>query len=116
MSLRPEALIQSELKEFLKKKGWWVKVVHGNMFQSGLPDLYAAHRKLGTRWIEVKHLKAYHFTRAQLECFQQMTLAGVGVWILTAATEEEYAKLFKPANWYQYLSSMGNSNGQRPPK
>lgn len=99
----PEAKIQDELIKFLEARGWFVKVIHGNVFQSGLPDLFACKRKYGSRWIEVKNPASYKFQATQLETFPRMMAEGVGVWILTAATEAEYNKLFAPANWYQYL-------------
>ena len=60
----------------------------------------------GTRWIEVKMPVGYRFTAAQLEVFPEFASKGVGVWVLTAATEEEYKKLFKPANFMWYLQVM----------
>lgn len=80
-----------------------VKETHGNIYMSGVPDLYAAHIKYGPRWIEMKNPGKYAFTNAQLEFFPQLASVGVGVWVLTAATDEEYQKLWQPANWYQYL-------------
>lgn len=100
---RPEAVIQEALIEFLKIRDWYVKVTHGNAMQSGLPDLYCCHRKYGPRWIEVKNPLAYSFTEAQKSNFPVMAANGAGIWILTAATEEEYKKLFREANWYVYL-------------
>lgn len=99
----PEAQIQEALIKFLTLKGWLVMSTHGNLFQMGFPDLYAASKRYGTRWIEVKNPVAFSFTPAQLEYFPKLVAAGVGVWILTAATESEYEKLFKPCNWYQFL-------------
>lgn len=78
-------------------------VTHGNMYQSGFPDLYATHSEYGPRWIEVKNPSAYSFTRAQMEHFPKLVANGTRIWILSAATEEEYAKLFKECNWYHYL-------------
>lgn len=99
----PEAKIQRELIDFLKVRDWLVKETHGNIYQFGFPDLYAAHRKYGQRWVEVKNATKYEFTPAQLEFFPQLVAHGIGVWILVAATEAEYEKLFKPCNWYHYL-------------
>lgn len=76
------------------------------MFQQGFPDLYITHRSYGTRWVEVKNLKAYAFTPAQLKTFPLMVAHGSGVWVMVAATEEEYQKLFKPCNWWHYLQIM----------
>jgi hypothetical protein len=71
-----------------------------------MPDLYATHRSHGIRLIEVKlpQLKGSKFTPAQLEVFPQLEKHGSGVWILTAANKSEYDKLFKPSNYWYYLS------------
>lgn len=76
------------------------------MYQSGFPDLYATHYKYGARWVEVKNPEKYCFTPAQLEWFPQFVSHGSGIWIMTAATDVEYEKLFKPCNWYLYLGVM----------
>ena len=99
----PEAKIQDALVKFLREREWFVKVIHGSTFQTGMPDLYIAKKKYGSRWVEVKNPKAYRFTAAQLETFPRMAAEGIGIWILTAATEEEYKKLFNYPNWHQYL-------------
>lgn len=90
----------------LTLKGWHVEVTHGNLYQFGFPDLYAMHRMYGTRWIEVKNPGKYQFTEAQLKTFPMWNAHGVGIWILTAATEEEYQKLFKSYNWIYFLQVM----------
>lgn len=99
----PEAIIQENLVKFLMERGWFVKITTGNMYQQGFPDLYICKRRYGTRWVEVKNPKSYKFTPAQMEDFPRLAAEGVGIWILTAATEAEYAKLFKPANWWTFL-------------
>lgn len=76
---------------------------HGNMYQSGFPDLFACHKLYGARWIEVKNPKSYKFTPAQLRYFPQICANGSGVWVLVAGTLEEYKKLFKRPNWHRYL-------------
>jgi hypothetical protein len=100
----PEAQIQDEIVKMLRHHGWHVMISHGTMFQVGWPDLYCCHTRYGHRFIEVKNPKAYSFTPAQLREFPQICANGSGVWILVAATNEEYEKLFKRCNWYQYLS------------
>jgi hypothetical protein len=55
------------------------------------------------RWIECKVKDHYAFTEAQLKNFPLMSAFGVGIWILTAATEEEYLKLWQPPNWHEFL-------------
>jgi len=107
----PEEIIQEEICKFLRIRGWFVKETHGNMYQSGFPDLRAAHPDYGTRWIEVKNPKHYVFTAAQLRDFPLMCAHRDFIWIMTAATEDEYAKLFKPCNWMMYLDVMKWNNG-----
>lgn len=104
----PEAKIQQEIISFLRMRGWLVKETHGNMFQSGFPDLYCSHPKYGMRWIEVKNQESYSFTPAQLIDFPLLSAHGTSIWILVAASEEEYAKLWKPANWYVYLVNLNH--------
>lgn len=102
----PEAVIQRGIIKMLRFKGWLVKETHGNMFQCGFPDLWCTHKRYGQRWIEVKNPKKYSFTPAQLEFFPQMCAHGSGVFILVAATDSEYEKLFREPNWLSYLSLM----------
>jgi hypothetical protein len=103
----PEAVIQDKIVAYLKVRDWYPVVTHGNIYQSGLPDLFICHFRHGHRWVEVKNPENYRFTGAQLEVFPKLCANGSGVWILTAPTEEEYAKLFKPYNWYMYLLGAG---------
>ena len=99
---RPEDLIVEQIKRYLREREWLVKKTHGNQFQSGLPDLYCHHKRYGQRWIEVK-TKVGKLESSQVEFFTELSAAGCGVWVLTGATDEEYAKLFHAANWYTFL-------------
>lgn len=101
----PEAKIQQAIIDMLRVKGWYTMVTHGNMYQCGFPDIFACHSTYGQRWIEVKKpkFKGSKFTSAQLEHFPKLCANGSGVWILTGATPEEYEKLFRKFNWWQYL-------------
>jgi len=92
--------------DFLKVRDWGVKETHGNMYQSGLPDLYIYHHRYGSRWLEMKMPDKYKFTAAQLITFPEFSAKNVGIWILTAATEYEYRKLMGPANWHMFLDVM----------
>lgn len=100
----PEAKIQDAIIGYLKTKDWFVKSTHGNAFQSGFPDLYATHSKYFGRWIEVKNPTSFSFTAAQLRDYPKFGAFGSPIWILTAATDEEYIKLFKPANISEYMA------------
>lgn len=102
----PEAKIQDDLVAFLRTREWHVMETHGNEFQMGFPDLYCIHASHRQRWVEVKNPLKYEFTPAQLDNFPIIDRRSSGIWILTAATEEEYKKLFGPPNWYQFLPIM----------
>lgn len=104
----PEAKIQRDLITLLRSREWFVMATHGNMYQTGFPDLFATHSRYGPRWIEVKlpNMRGSRFTAAQLEVFPKLCAHGSGVWVLTAATEYEYEKLFKKFNWYTYLGVL----------
>ena len=98
----PEHKIQRALIEYLKARGWLVEVMHGNAFQQGIPDLFLHHPKLGSRWIDCKHPKRYAFTKAQRLKWPLWDHFGIGIWILTAANQEQYDKLFGLPNWKDY--------------
>lgn len=102
---RPEAIIQEKLIEYLRYREWFVKPTHGNMYQSGFPDLYASHMNYGHRWIEVKlpDMKGSKFTPAQITTFPQMAAAGSRIYILTGADDRNYEILKKDPNWHIYF-------------
>lgn len=101
----PEAKIQKDLITLLLQKGWYIKVIPGSKYLSGMPDLFATHSLYRQRLIEVKlpGMVGSKFTPAQLDTFPKLSANGSGIWILTAATEMEYKLLFKAQNWWQYL-------------
>jgi hypothetical protein len=98
----PEAKIEERLIKTLRGHEWFVKKLHGNAFQSGLPDLFCAHAKYGSRLVEVKYKDNYSFTKAQQQDFPALMAHGVGIWILVDNSSEELLKLFKPPNWQEY--------------
>jgi hypothetical protein len=99
---KPELDIQSELVEFLASCGWLVEPMLADAFQTGLPDFYCHHPQWGERWVEVKRADNYTFTLRQRQKWPGWEASGVGIWILTAATEEQYGLLFKDPNWRQF--------------
>ena len=99
----PEAVIQARIIAYLEKKDWTVMRTHGNMYQQGFPDLYCLHAVNGARWIEVKNPLAHSFTPAQKKFFPLMHASGVSIYILVAADETEYRKLFLRPNWHVYM-------------
>lgn len=99
---RPETKIRDDLVEYLVPRGWLVEVTHGNAYQTGFPDLLLAHPRWGQRWVDVKVKGRYSFTKAQKIKWPIWERHGIGIWILVAATQEEYDKLFGPPNWRDY--------------
>lgn len=99
----PEALLQKAIVAMLRIRQWHVMITHGNMYQSGFPDLFACHCSYGQRWIEVKlpGLVGSSFTAAQMIEFPKLCANGSGVWILTGANEKEYGRLFKRPNFQE---------------
>jgi hypothetical protein len=101
-----ESKIQKEIIDMLRVKGWFVMNMHGSVFQSGFPDLFATHPNCGCRLIEVKKpmMKGSRFTPAQMEKFPLIIANGTPIFILTAATEFEYQKLFAHSNYWQFAN------------
>lgn len=100
-----EAQIQREIIKFLSIKGWVCMVTHGSEYQQGFPDLYILHPKFEHRWVEVKRPTGYCFTPAQQKFFPIIANSRGKIFIMTAATEAEYDKLFKEPNWPRYMYS-----------
>lgn len=107
----PEYHIQGLWSDFLEAKGWHVERLIGNAYQSGIPDLYIAHREYGTRWVDIKVYGSYSFTKAQRDKWPIWEKNGIGIWILGAKSKEactkshmisEYEKLFEPPNLRDY--------------
>jgi hypothetical protein len=99
-----EKKIQERIISYLRTREWMVEVLHGNEFQSGIPDLYATHPTFGQRMIEVKKATLFSFTPAQIKKFPLLKAHGTQIWILTDATEEQYKLLFKPCNLDEFLT------------
>lgn len=105
----PEWFIQRDLKRFLKDRGWHVEQTHGNLYQTGFPDLYCFREDFRERWIDCKSPDKYTFTKAQKIKWPIWDACGIGIWILTAANQAEYDRLFQPPNWRDYWkASWGN--------
>lgn len=113
----PESIIQDAIMQMLRDKGWFVRATVGSTYMTGFPDLYACRREARglidpnklhlegiQRWIEVKNPKSYKFTPAQVEVFPQISAQGVGIWVMTEATEHEYQKLWQPPNWHMWYA------------
>ena len=104
----PETKIQNSIRTFLEDRGWHVeRLIGGGTIgggvQTGLPDLFACHKKYGIRFIEIKYEDSYRFTKAQRWKFPLLISNGCGIWVLTDANNENYDRLFKPPNLWDYL-------------
>jgi Holliday junction resolvase len=99
----PEKKIEQDIMEALRQRGWFVKKMHGSIYQAGFPDLFACHSEIGVRLIEVKlpGMVGSRFTRAQIKEFGAISRHGCGIWILTSVVD--ILKLAEPANWTHYL-------------
>ncbi len=106
----PEAKIQEAIIGYLEDRGWTVKIMSASLYIYGFPDLWAGHPKYGERWIEVKNPVSYKFTAAQLEFFPKMIACKCPIFILTAANEKNYKRLFGDSNLWIYLG--GYSYGE----
>lgn len=108
---RTEASFQKEFVAYLKRRGWKVRVFTGHAFQTGVPDLFAYHPQYSFRWIDMKREGRYSFTSAQRSKWPEWDADGLGIWIITHASQSEYEKLFQPPNWKDYWKgTWGNVN------
>lgn len=97
-----ELHIQRELVEFLRTRGWHVERMLADAYQNGIPDLFCFNRKWGMRWVEIKRPEGYSVTLRQRQKWPVWEKAGIGIWILTAATQQQYDLLFRPPNWRDF--------------
>jgi hypothetical protein len=97
----PERELQEAIKAKLRAADWHTVDMHGNTFSHGFPDLYAAHKTWGSRWIEVK--AALRFTPSQKRVFREMTEVGCPIWILR---DDDVRALFRKANGDEYSEHL----------
>lgn len=98
----PEKIIEDAIRLFLSERGWRVDKTHSSAYSSGWPDLHCWHPHFGLRWVDVKNPLAYTYTKSQCQLWPQWEKFGLGVWIMFAASDDEYSRLFKPANFRDY--------------
>lgn len=94
-----------EIRPLLTGLGWLVEVTHSTKYFKGFPDLFLGHPQYGQRWVDVKVEGKYEYTAAQRDKWPRWHLHGVGIWIMTAGTHEQYERLWKPPNWLDYWKS-----------
>ena len=99
---QPELRIRTRIRQFLHDRGWHTIIMHGNLFQSGVPDLFCGHLEYGMRWIDAKNPTSYSYTTAQIKLWPKWENVGVGVYILFEGDDANYDLLFKPPNFRKY--------------
>jgi hypothetical protein len=106
LDAQPELKIRTAIRIMLESLGWGVWITHGNTYQSGFPDLYVAHPKHGTRWIDAKVEGRYSFTKAQKRLWPLWHYTyKIGLWIITGDDRDQYARLNERPNWLDYWRS-----------
>ena len=97
---KPEAGGAVRLRTYMEARGWYLKKLHGNKYQEGMPDYVAFHSKHGMRWIENKTLTG-RLTPSQKKVFVEMAIRGEKIFILF--DETDYDRLFAEYdNWRDY--------------
>lgn len=103
---KPESILQEKIRDHLRGKGFFVQNIHGNKFQSGLPDLYCHCTKYPHRWVEIKTPdRAREFNGGlsprQMAVFGEMASYGIEIWVLTSV--HDWTLLIHPqGNWRKY--------------
>ena len=102
--VKKESKIASDIKKLFMSRGWEVMNTHGNQYQKGFPDAYCIHPLYRQRWVEYKRPKVGRYTKDQLKCFPVFEKCGIGVWVMTEASEEQYkAVIVGKPNWRDFL-------------
>ena len=98
----PELKIRSAIRTMLQARGWHVEIMHGNKYQHGIPDLWIWHAEWDFRWVDCKTPKKNSLTKRQCQKWPVWEKKGIGVWIMVAATQDEYDKLMGPPNFRDF--------------
>lgn len=83
----------------MEARGWKLIKLHGNKYQTGMPDFYAKHLLHGYRWIETKVLRG-KLRNSQKRMFAELAAYGEKFYVLF--DEVDYDKLFGPDNWRDF--------------
>jgi hypothetical protein len=100
---QPEKEGAKRLVELMIRDGWWIRKLHGNVFQSGLPDYVAAHRIYGMCFIETKAPGGF---LSETQRYEFMRWHKVGVKIFVVHDEKDY-DIIKAgrANWMNHMTA-----------
>lgn len=98
----PELRIRNRIRKYLQDRDWHVTILHGNKFQSGMPDLFTYHIEYGLRLIDAKNPIRYSYTVAQIKLWPKLEAVGCGVFILFEGDALNYSFLFNPPNFRKF--------------
>lgn len=90
---------QDKLRNFMHARGWHTEKTHGNMYQSGWPDLLCMHNKFGRKWVECK-VPGEKLRQSQIACFLKWSEFGETIYIMH--DDDDYDILFGKPNWMPY--------------
>lgn len=96
---KKESIIQSEVRDYLRERGWLVYVTTCGAYMKGLPDLICHHPVHGTRLVDVKRPKSGKLTKAQCQTWTDFERFGLGVWIMTECDD---SVLHNPPNFRSF--------------
>lgn len=107
---QPETKLVQKIVKELKDRGWYVKKLHGNKFQSGLPDLLCIHPIYGTLFVEVKtpnRKNQVHggLSPRQVSEFNRMKSHGAKVYVLNSETQVDLLKTHPNYSYYLHGGS-----------
>lgn len=94
--MTPEQKISQAIKTYLEVRGWKLIKLHGNKFQSGLPDYIALYPDGTLKWIEIK-TSVGRLSPRQKTVFDLLDRFGQPIYVLTSVEEIHY--LFRSPNW-----------------
>lgn len=100
MARQPEAILGNQIKKYLEVRGWKLIKLHGNQFQSGLPDYVALYPGGKIKWIEIK-TPTGRLSSRQIEKFSLLEKMGQQIYILTCL--EECKWLDMQPNWSTHV-------------
>jgi hypothetical protein len=116
----PESGVQTDCKRALEFDGWYVQNIHGNKFQSGLPDLLIWHPRFPGRckWLEIK-TKAREYetngglSQRQIKKFREMEKWGAEIYVANDPAKVRDLVRGTP-NWSRYLRGDDRGHRKRP--
>lgn len=114
---QPESTLVGKIARDMRQRGWFVKKIHGNRYQSGLPDLYCAHALHGSVWIEVKmpnrrRQKFGGLSERQVAEFNKMRKHLVPIWVIYSV--DDLKELYKNPEKCNLSRILFGHKGDRP--